>query len=100
MFTVNLNEVYFNELSDSDFLVEIKEPSSDEYDEDEEMFYVRNITITNTTTHKTFEFESPVNLLLNPKIKFVDSYYESPHSESYVEDLLICWKPLRAHTAN
>lgn len=27
-------------------------------------------------------------------------HFESPHSESYVEDLLICWKPLRALSAN
>ena len=85
VFTVNLNEVYFNELSDSDFIVEIKEPSSDEYDEDEEMFYVRNITITNTTTHKTFEFESPVNLLLNPKIKFVDGEPAQLSSKTFTD---------------
>lgn len=82
-FTVNLDEIYFNELADSDYIIEIDQPSADDYNEDEELFYTRNLRITNTTTHKTFEYESPVDLLLNPNIKFIDDEPVQLSSKSY-----------------
>ena len=68
-FTINLNTVYFNE--NSDYNVEFAVPSNDDFDEDSEMYFVNKIKIINNETKKVIEYNSPVNLYINPKVSFL-----------------------------
>jgi len=69
-FTVNLDKIYFNELSDT--IIEFDLPAADDYDEDMDTYLIRKIKVTDLETKKSFEYESPVDLYINPKIKISD----------------------------
>lgn len=62
---VNMNNVYFN---NENISVSFSFPTNEEYDEDEDMFYTRNIILKNNNERKEYVYESPVKLLINPKL--------------------------------
>ena len=68
VFTINLDNIYFNE--NSDIKVKIQIPTDEEFDEDLELYYTNHIKIINNETKKTIEYDSPTELYLNPKISF------------------------------
>lgn len=68
-FTINLNTIQFNE--NSDYTIEFKVESNNDFDEDLELYFINKLNITNNITHKTIVYNSPTPLFINPKIPLV-----------------------------
>lgn len=83
-FTINLNTVYFNE--NSDYNIEFAVPSNDDFDEDTELYYVTKIKLINNESKKVIEYNSPVELYINPKISFLTEDEENVIVTSKLND--------------
>ena len=64
-FYVNMNNVYFN--SDN-ISISFNAPTNDDFDEEEDMFYIRQFVIKINGERKEHTIDSPVKLFINPKI--------------------------------
>ncbi len=64
-FYVNMNNIYFN----SDIIsISFNAPTNDDYDEEEDMFFIRQFIIKVNGERKEHTIDSPVKLFINPKI--------------------------------
>lgn len=66
VFSVNMNTIYF--LQDVECSVSFVKPSSEEFDEDEEMYYTDTLNILMAGSKRSVEYKSPVRLFINPKL--------------------------------
>ena len=60
-----MNNVYINA---NDITVSFISPSNEDFDEDEEAFFVRQIVIKSANERKDLVYDSPVKLFINPKL--------------------------------
>lgn len=65
-FTVNLDKIYFNDLTDS--IIEFECPTSDDYDESMDAYLIPKIWIVDPDSKRSVEYIPPVDLYLNPKV--------------------------------
>lgn len=73
-FTINLNAVYFSDIETD---ISFKIPDSDDYDEDEEMYKIPGFYYTTPDAKKPAYYQSPVDLLVNPKFISDDKITDS-----------------------
>lgn len=66
IFTVNMNSIYF--LADADCTVTFKKPTTEEFDEDEDMYYTKALSILQAGSKKYVDYESPTKLFINKKL--------------------------------
>ena len=70
VFTVNMNTIYF--LQDVECTVSFTKPKSEEFDEEEEMYYTDTLDILMAGNKKSVECKLPVRVFINPKLLPVD----------------------------
>lgn len=70
VFTVNMNTIYF--IQDVECTVSFAKPKSEEFDEEEEMYYTDTLNILMAGNKKSVECKLPVKVFINPKLLPVD----------------------------
>lgn len=65
-----MDAIYFK--PDMDFSITIKKPTAENYDEDEEKYYIESFQIQSPSVKKAIEYTSPVRFFINPKVLTVD----------------------------
>lgn len=70
IFAVNMDAIYFQ--PDVECTISFTKPTSEDYDEDEEMYKTNTLNILFQGTKKSVVYESPVDLFINPKLLPVD----------------------------
>lgn len=70
IFSVNMDSIYFQ--PETECSISFKKPSLEEFDEDENMYYVSEINILLSGNKKATTYISPVRLFINPKILSVE----------------------------
>ena len=70
VFTVNMNTIYF--LQDVECTVSFTKPKSEEFDEEEEMYYTDTLNILMAGNKKSVECKLPVRVFINPILLPVD----------------------------
>lgn len=86
IFKVNMNSVYF--VQDAECTVSISKPKSEDFDEDEEMYFTNKLNILMSGKKKSVEYDSPVRLYINPKLLPVDKLKDDDDSISVTPDML------------
>lgn len=70
VFSVNMNTIYL--LQDVECTISFIKPKSEEFDEDEEMYFIDTFNILMAGNKRSTEYKSPVKLFVNPKLLPVD----------------------------
>lgn len=65
-FSVNMDSIYPQ--PDCDATISFKKPTSDDFDEDEELYFTDIINILPAGSKKAIEYHSPTHLFINPKL--------------------------------
>lgn len=81
VFSVNMNTVYF--IQDVDCTISFAKPTSEEFDEDEEMYYTDTFNILMPGNKRSVEYKSPVRLFINPKLLPVDKMKDDDNEISF-----------------
>ena len=80
IFTVNMDAIYFAE--DVECTVSFKKPTSEEYDEEEDMHYTNTISILMSGSKKAIEYTAPTKLFINDKLLPAERMKDDDHEIS------------------
>lgn len=86
IFSINLNNIYFHQ--DSECTIYIPKPKSEDFDEDDEMYTTNRISILLAGSKKAVDYETPVKLLINPKLLPSDKMNDDDLEISITPNLL------------
>lgn len=80
--SVNMDAIYFSDVESS---ISFKKPSSDNYDEDEDMYAINSFEISSTTLKKPIVYTSPVTLYVNPKFLTVEKMNDDEETQITID---------------